>query len=143
MIKDLFNKIPKKIKIIGGVILTMVIIAPFLPEAPPSKVEIIKKPEPIKLTIHQLDSIKHYKWVDKQFSGWDGSHTLSVLAIKKRMNDPKSFDHIKTTYTDNLDMGLIVFTTFTGKNAFGGTIKNTCITKIDTSGNLTSIKMAN
>ena len=36
-----------------------------------------------------------------QFSGWDGSHRAVEQAIKARMNNPKSYEHVGTTYVDH------------------------------------------
>ena len=59
--------------------------------------------------------------IETAFSSWDGSHYKLERQIKEAMNDPKSYEHNKTTYSDHGDH-LIVNTTFYGKNAFGGTI---------------------
>ena len=86
-------------------------------------------------------------WIKNQFSAWDGSHNELKKLIVKNLNDEKSFKHIETTYIDvNSDErmkqvnnilseggykqrveieDLFVFTQFSAKNAFGGTVKNT------------------
>lgn len=61
--------------------------------------------------------------IAKCFSSWDGSHRNLEKIIKASMNDPQSYEHEETTYWD-LNDHLIVRTTFRGKNAFGGTVKN-------------------
>ncbi len=55
------------------------------------------------------------------------------------MNDPESFEAVKTTYSDLDSAGLIVRTTFRGKNAFGGKVTQTFISKVDTAGNVISL----
>ncbi len=80
----------------------------------------------------------HQQNIQKLFSGWDGSHIKLTEKIKKTLNDPKSFEHIETTYKD-MDSFLIVNTTFTAKNGFGGTLKNEVIIISDTLGNITEI----
>jgi hypothetical protein len=64
-------------------------------------------------------------------SAWDGSNSAMVSATKQKMNDPASFEHIETRYIDRgQEIDLIM--TFTGKNAFGGTVKNTVTGTINT-----------
>ena len=76
--------------------------------------------------------------VEKHFSSWDGSHIGLTALIKKTMNDPSSYEHVETTYSDNASY-LIVKTTFRGKNAFGGTVTNWIRAKVDLSGNITEV----
>ncbi|MDD5749463.1 MAG: hypothetical protein PHO91_01590 [Patescibacteria group bacterium] len=73
------------------------------------------------------------KMIEKQFSAWDGSHIQLTKLIKNAMNDPKSYEHVETTYWD-MKNHLIVNTTFRGKNAFGGTVKNTIKAKVSIDG---------
>jgi hypothetical protein len=54
------------------------------------------------------------------------------------MNDPDSYDHVETRYSDKGDH-LIVKTTFRGKNAFGGVVKNWVIAKVDLNGNVIEV----
>ncbi|MBN2134087.1 MAG: hypothetical protein JW741_31580 [Sedimentisphaerales bacterium] len=76
--------------------------------------------------------------IEKHFSAWDGSHRGLTAYIKKSMNDPDSYQHDETRYVDKGDH-LIVFTTFRGKNAFGGVVKNTIAAKVDLQGNVLEI----
>lgn len=76
--------------------------------------------------------------IETAFSPWDGSHYQLERQIKEAMNDPKSYEHDKTTYSDHGDY-LIINTTFYGKNAFGGTILNEIRAKVDLNGNVTEI----
>lgn len=78
------------------------------------------------------------KEIETQFSAWDGSHVNLTKMIKESMNDPDSYDHVKTVYWDKGDH-LIVLTTFRGKNAFGGIIKNSVRAKIGIHGNIIQI----
>jgi hypothetical protein len=80
----------------------------------------------------------HNKNIQKLFSGWDGSHIKLSEKIKKSLNDPKSYEHIETTYRD-MDSFLIVNTTFTAKNGFGGTLKREVTVVSDTLGNITEV----
>lgn len=76
--------------------------------------------------------------IEKAFSPWDGSHRGVEREIKARMNDPSSYEHVETRYTDKGDF-LLVRTTFRGKNAFGGLIVNTWVVKTDLDGNVLQI----
>lgn len=58
--------------------------------------------------------------------------------IKAAMYDPSSYEHVYTTYYDKGDH-LVVRTTFRGKNAFGGIVKNSVKVKIDSYGNVLSV----
>lgn len=76
--------------------------------------------------------------IEKHFSAWDGSHSELTKIIKKSMNDPDSYKHVKTSYWDKGEY-LIVQTTFRGKNAFGGVVKNTIKAKVDLEGNVIEV----
>jgi len=85
-----------------------------------------------KLALEKANKIK------KQFNNWDGSHNKLELYIKNRMNDPDSYKHVRTTYSEK-DNFLIVKTTFRGKNTFGGVVLNTIIATVDLNGNILKI----
>lgn len=76
--------------------------------------------------------------LEKGFSAWDGSHRGLTRLIKEAMNDPDSYEHVETLYWDEGDH-LIVKTTFRGKNAFGGTVKNWAKAKCDLDGNVLEV----
>ncbi len=76
--------------------------------------------------------------IESKFSGWDGSHINLTQAIKDSMNDPKSYEHVKTTYIDKGDY-LIVKTVFRGKNAFGGVVVNSVSAKVGLDGRILQI----
>ena len=78
------------------------------------------------------------KLVEGQLSGWDGRHPGLAKLIKKNMNDPNSFEHIETRYRDEGDL-IFITTTFTGKNAFGGRVKNSISARVDFNGNVIEI----
>ena len=61
--------------------------------------------------------------LENQFNPWDGSHIELTKLIKLSMNDPDSYEHIKTIYWDE-NTHIIILTTFRGKNMFGGVVKN-------------------
>jgi hypothetical protein len=74
----------------------------------------------------------------KCFSGWNGAHVNLEKQVKASMNDPDSYDHDETRYSDKGDH-LIVSTSFRGKNKFGGVVKNTVIAKTDLQCNVVEI----
>lgn len=76
--------------------------------------------------------------LEKGFSGWDGSHIELTKYIKNNMNDPKSFEHVSSTYSDAGDY-LVVIETFRGKNAFGGTVTNSVKAKCSLDGKVLEI----
>lgn len=76
--------------------------------------------------------------IERQFSAWDGSHRGLTKTIKDAMNDPGSYEHVETVYGDHGDY-LVVRTTFRGKNAFGGVVKNWIKAKVDLDGNVIAI----
>ncbi|WP_051564061.1 hypothetical protein [Desulfovermiculus halophilus] len=81
---------------------------------------------------------KRKKKIKSQFSAWDGSHRNLERVIQKSMNDPDSYDHVETVYWDRGDH-LIVRTTFRGKNAFGGVVKNSVKAKVSLDGEVLQI----
>lgn len=73
---------------------------------------------------------KYQKWIDKQFSEWDGSCSQLKEITKKSLNDEDSFKHISTKYWEFKDMKSIkIIMEFSCKNSFGGVVKNysTCV----------------
>lgn len=80
------------------------------------------------------------KELQRQFSLWNGQHNEVTNQIKKRMNDPKSYEHVETKYIDNTDH-IMVITSFRGKNAFGGVVINRAIAKVDNNGVVLEIEI--
>ena len=72
------------------------------------------------------------------FSSWDGSLKTLVSVVKTSMNDPKSFEHVETTCTDN-GTDLTVRMVFRGKNALNAIVLNTITAKVDLDGNVIAI----
>jgi len=81
---------------------------------------------------------KRREVVEKQFSQWDGSHPGLSKLIKKSMNDPDSYEHVETRFRDDGE-SIFIITEFRGKNAFGGTIKNTVTARVDFQGNVIEV----
>lgn len=82
---------------------------------------------------NRLESIK------KQFSYWDGAHTLLERSIKSSMADPKSYDHIETKWLDK-DDHILVTTRFRERNSFGGMEIKTVEAKITIAGEIIEAK---
>ncbi|MDH5184881.1 MAG: hypothetical protein OEX12_13445 [Gammaproteobacteria bacterium] len=78
------------------------------------------------------------KQLEMQFSAWDGSHIALERHIKKNMNDPDSYEHVETGYWDRGDH-LVVSTTFRGRNAYGGMVKNTLKAKVTLDGKIIEV----
>lgn len=72
------------------------------------------------------------------FNLWDGSHRGLTQLIKESMNEPKSYEHVETTYSDKGDY-LIVRTVFRGRNVFGGVVPNWVTAKTDLNGNVIKV----
>jgi hypothetical protein len=76
--------------------------------------------------------------IDKAFSALDGSHIKLKQYVKDNMNDPESFEAVKTEYWDQ-DTVIVVKMVFTGKNAFGGRVKQTVMANCDINGEVLKI----
>jgi RNA polymerase subunit RPABC4/transcription elongation factor Spt4 len=87
---------------------------------------------------HYSEKAARIKLIEKQFSAWDGSHNQFEEYIKGSMNDPDSYEHDETRYIDKGDH-LVVITSFRGKNAFGGTVKNSMAARVALDGTVIEI----
>ena len=76
--------------------------------------------------------------IERHFSLWNGSHRGLTRFIKNAMNDPRSYEHVETSYIDKGDY-LKVKTTFRGKNMLGGIVKNWIWAKVDLEGNVVEV----
>jgi hypothetical protein len=103
---------------------------------PPPSTTAPKKP--VAATSKKPVELTRAEKIQRNFSGWDGSHIKLTRVIKAGMNDPKSYDHIRTTYVVQGDT-LLVTTLFRGKNAFGGLIINKVVARVDLDGNVLDI----
>ena len=54
------------------------------------------------------------------------------------MNDPESYEHVDSGYIDNGE-SIIVQTTYRGRNAFGGVVKNFVRAKVNLDGDILEI----
>lgn len=84
---------------------------------------------------NQVERVPTYREkIESHLSTWDGSHPAIEAYIKKNMNDPESYEHVKTTFfvpQDTNQKQIVFKTTFRGKNAFGAVILNTVAAKCD------------
>lgn len=83
-------------------------------------------PTPEQLRVHQIS---------KAFDPWNGSHPSLEKYIRKRLNDPESYQHIETKYLDKTDH-IFVITKFRAKNAFGAFAVNTAAAKTNLDGSI-------
>lgn len=86
----------------------------------------------------QIAAAARMEKIKRQFSAWDGSHNNLERLIKKAMNDPDSYEHDETVYWDKGSY-LIVKTTYRGKNAFGGVVRNFVKAKVSLDGDILQI----
>ena len=73
--------------------------------------------------------------IESRFSAWDGSHVETVAYVKSQMNDPSSFEHVKTTYLPmDEDLGFyIVKMAYRGTNAFNATVTQSISVQVNDS----------
>jgi predicted nucleic acid-binding Zn-ribbon protein len=77
-----------------------------------------------------------------QFSPWDGSHRAAEQAIKARMNNPASYQHVATTYVDlGPGRGITVNTRFRGTNKFNAVVTERATVEVDDAGRVTSVNV--
>ena len=75
-----------------------------------------------------------------QFSLWDGSHENTVKYIKERMNNPKSFEHVRTTFTtDEAEGYRLINMTYRGTNVYNAIITNTIRVKVTLEGRVIGV----
>jgi len=92
----------------------------------------------IQMSAKEQEASARKENIQKLFSAWDGSHRGLEKIIKDAMNDPDSYKHVETVYWDMGDH-LVVRTTYRGKNAFGGVVKNWVKAKIGLDGKVLEI----
>ncbi|AWW32178.1 hypothetical protein DN752_19660 [Echinicola strongylocentroti] len=69
------------------------------------------------------------KNIDDQFSPSDGMHFMLSYYIEDRLNDPESFEHVKTTYKEE-DDHLLVYMEYRATNAFNAKILKAVIARV-------------
>lgn len=76
--------------------------------------------------------------IEKQFSGWDGSHPKLSRMIKENCRNPDSYEHIETRFRDNGN-SIYVITKYRAQNGFGGMTIGTVSANVDFKGNVINI----
>lgn len=102
---------------------------------PVAQADVAQQP---KVTAEQAAADARKKRIERGFSAWDGSHRELEAFIKKAMNDPDSYSHVETVWWDRGDH-LVVRTTYRGKNAFGGVVKEWVKAKASLDGELLEV----
>ena len=97
-----------------------------------------RKAERLKKEAALTPQQRRKKQIEKAFSCWDGSHRKLEYFIKNAMNNPDSYKHVRTTYTDRGNF-ILVRTTFRGTNKFNAIVTNTVTAKTDINGNIIEI----
>ncbi|MCP5233806.1 MAG: hypothetical protein H6948_17330 [Zoogloeaceae bacterium] len=86
----------------------------------------------------EADRAARAESVKAQFSSWDGSHRNVERAVKARMKNPSSYEHVETRYTDT-GIGLQIVTTIRGTNSFGAVVPSRFVASVDYDGNVLSL----
>lgn len=102
------------------------------------KIYIAQEKERQEAALKRMREEQRAEKLKEHFSPWDGSHRNLERAIKKSMNDEDSYEHIETKYWD-MDDHLIILTTFSGKNSFNATVKNSVKAKVSLEGEVLEI----
>lgn len=110
----------------------MALMLAFWPKAPEKRPS---APEAAQAAPRELTKEEKIK---RQFSGWNGAHIGLERLVKRHMNDPDSYDHIETRYTEEAD-GIALVMKYRGANSFGGKVINHVIAKADFDGKIVSI----
>jgi hypothetical protein len=76
--------------------------------------------------------------IEKQFSGWDGSHPKLSRMIKENCRNPDSYEHIETRFRDDGNY-IFVITKYRAQNGFGGMSIGTVSANVDFKGNVIKI----
>lgn len=76
--------------------------------------------------------------IEKQFSMWSGAHRGLEKMVEKSLNDPDSYEHIETRYTDMGDH-IWLNMKYRARNQFGGMVTGQVIAKSDINGNVFEI----
>ena len=109
------------VKITGAMTVLLLVLAIFNPAGQQREPAPPKSPDEIRA-----------RNIERQFSAWDGSHRKLESLIKSSMNNPASYEHVKTVYSQTKDH-LVVRTTFRGTNAFGAIVTNAVKARVNIS----------
>ena len=81
-----------------------------------------------------------FEQLQSQFSAWDGTHKNTTIFVKERLHNPKSFEHVKTTFITNEEKGFrIINMTYRGTNVYNAIVTNTIRVKVDLDGNVIGV----
>lgn len=67
------------------------------------------------------EKMNRVRSIEKQFSQFDGSHTLLEKMIKRSLKNPDSYEHVETVYWDKGNY-ILVKTTYRGTNSFNAVV---------------------
>lgn len=87
----------------------------------------------------EIKNIRSEKWAKKNINALDNSNPKLERAVKKAMNDQKSFEHVSTEYSFKKDK-VIATMTYRGINAFGAKVIEQITGTFDYEGNLMSLQ---
>jgi len=79
------------------------------------------------------------KIIKKKFNTFKGYHIGLKQHIEDRMNDPKSFEHIKTSYKQRADGTIHIVMKYRAKNAFGALILCNSSAILDSKGDIIEV----
>jgi len=103
-----------------------------------AKAEYRKKVEEYQQVQQVIADQKDYEEKRAKFtamlSAWDGSFPPLVEALKQRLNDAGSFEHVRTTYTIDRN-NITIFMTYRAKNAFGAKMLGKIVVRYDLTSN--------
>ena len=95
-----------------------------IPADKPVKEVVQVKPTVVEtptLTPQQIESNKHDKWVEEQFTQYDGGRAKLIKMVKDNLEDPSSFKYVSDTRSfDGKD--LIITMTYRTRNVFNAII---------------------
>jgi hypothetical protein len=103
-----------------------------------SIVKIVYSPNKEQLSKNEIVNRRNHL-VNRQFATFNGSNAFLVNFIKDRMNNPKSFKHIETTYKDKGSY-IDVYMSFRGTNTRGVLVLNRIKAKMSINGEIISAK---
>ena len=76
--------------------------------------------------------------VQAQFSTWDGSHKALAKYIKDSLDDPASYEHIKTTFDDRF-VNLVVTMTYRYRGRSGNMERGSIKAVVDLDGKILEV----
>lgn len=106
----------------------------------PTNLSVIKNNDPINPAVSQIKNTETREAkIRNQFSAWSGSHINVVRQVKANMKNPDSFEHVKTTYTEQGDMVLVLMT-YRGKNSFNAVVTERVYAEVSLDGTILLLK---